>query len=82
MNDAPDDFRKRKRRPKPGDLAALRRILWSAQLEVEKILTDENSTETKLKAASATATLAGTYLKVLEQADLETRLAALEAPRR
>ena len=78
MNDVPDDLRRRKRRPKPGDIGALRRILWQSALELEKLL-QEGSVDTKLKAASALATTSGVYLKALEHADLEARIAALEA---
>lgn len=72
------DFRKRKRRPKPGDIVALRRILWQALCEVETLLT-EDDTDTKLRSASALATLGGVYLRAVELSELERRVAALEA---
>lgn len=73
-----NDLRKRKRRPKAGDLGALKRVLWEAVREVEKLLAAE-SIEAKLRAASTIATLGGTYLKCLQAADLEARIQALEA---
>lgn len=77
MNDAPDDFRKRKRRPKPGDIAALRRLLWETTLAVEELVRSGDADRT-LKAGSTVATLAGVYLKALEFADLDKRLTELE----
>jgi hypothetical protein len=71
------DFRKRKRRPKPGDLSALRRILWQAATEVEKLL-ERDEVDVKLRSASTLATLGGVYLKAIEAADFEKRLAAVE----
>jgi hypothetical protein len=71
-----DDKRKRKRRPKPGDTAALRRLLWNVLQEAEKV-TESDNPEIKLKAASTCATLGGTYLKVLEQHDLAQEVAEL-----
>jgi hypothetical protein len=71
------DFRKRKRRPKPGDLGALRRILWQAATEVEKLL-ERDEVDVKLRSASTLATLGGVYLKAIEAADFEKRLAAVE----
>jgi hypothetical protein len=73
----PDDKRKRKRRPKAGDTEALRRILWQAALELEKLLSEEQM-DAKLKTANALATLGGVYLKAVEQADLEKRVKELE----
>jgi hypothetical protein len=72
-----DDFRKRKRRPKPGDCAALRRILWQAATEVEKLL-ERDEVDVKLRSASTLATLGGVYLKAIEAADFEKRLSAVE----
>jgi len=72
-----DDKRKRSRRPKAGDTEALRRILWQAALELEKLLS-EDQMEAKLKTANALATFGGFYLKAVEQADLEGRVKELE----
>jgi hypothetical protein len=70
----------RKRRHKPGNLTQLRRVLWEVILEVEALLDEsQRSTEVVLKSAHALAQLAGTYTKLVETADLEKRLAALEA---
>ncbi len=68
----------RKRRRKPGDIGALRRVLWDALVEVEGLL-GEGSVDAKLRAAHALATLSGSYFKALEHCDFEARLAALEA---
>jgi hypothetical protein len=70
----------RKRRHKPGDLTQLRRVLWEVILEVEALLDEpQRSTEVVLKSAHALAQLAGAYTKLVETADLEQRLAKLEA---
>ena len=68
----------RKRRRKPGDIAALRRTLWAGLLEVEDLLASPDP-NLKLRAAHALGTLAGTYLRAIEAHDLEQRLLALEA---
>ncbi|MDX2007673.1 MAG: hypothetical protein SFU83_20730 [Meiothermus sp.] len=74
-----DEKTKRLRRRKPGDLGQLRAALWGVLLEVEKIATDPvQDTDRKLKAASALATLAGSYSRATEAHDLEKRLEALE----
>ncbi len=77
----PDDRRKRKRRPKAGDVAALKRILWQGLKEVETLLTNDVP-DLKLRSASALATLGGVYLKALETADLERRISILEQGRK
>jgi hypothetical protein len=70
----------RKRRSKPGDLAQLRAVLWQTILEVEGLLdTRPPSNDLVLRSAHALAQLAGTYTRLVETADLEKRLAALEA---
>jgi hypothetical protein len=70
----------RKRRSKPGDLAQLRAVLWQTILEVEGLLdTRPPSNDLVLRSAHALAQLAGTYTKLVETADLEKRLVALEA---
>ena len=79
----------RKRRRKPGDLAALRRVLWQTITEIELLLesplADDFGDEDPrahgalvLKAAHALAQLSGAYTRVLEGGDLEQRIAALE----
>jgi hypothetical protein len=70
----------RKRRAKPGDLTQLRLVLWQTILEVESLLDSRPpSHELVLRSAHALAQLAGTYTRLVETADLEKRLAALEA---
>jgi hypothetical protein len=69
----------RKRYRKPGDLTQLRAVLWRTILEVEALLDARPpSNELVIKSAHALAQLAGSYTKLVETADLETRLAALE----
>jgi hypothetical protein len=71
---------RRKRRLKSGDLSDLRRVLWRTIVEVEALLdTRPPSNDLVLKSAHALAQLAGAYTKLVETADLETRLAMLEA---
>jgi len=80
----------RKRRRKPGDLAALRRVLWSVIVEVEALMKtplgdDDGEAAPRahqaliLKGAHALAQLSGAYTRVVEGGDLEQRIAALEA---
>lgn len=67
------------RRRKQGNLGQLRAVLWGVLLEVEAIALDPNAERAeKLKAASALATLAGSYTRAIETGDLEKRLEALE----
>jgi hypothetical protein len=69
----------RKRRIKAGNLAELQRVLWRTVLEVEALLdTRPPSTEVVLRCAHALAQLAGAYKGVVEVADIEARLSALE----
>jgi hypothetical protein len=68
----------RRRRRKPGDIAALRRTLWAGLLEIEDLLATDDPT-VKIKAGHCLATLAGTYLKALELTDIVARLDKLEA---
>lgn len=68
----------RRRRRKPGDIASLRRTLWAGILSIEDLLAADDPAM-RIRAAHALATLSGSYLKALEAADLEARIAALEA---
>jgi hypothetical protein len=68
---------RRKRYRKPGDVADLRRVLWSALTQIEELLAD-NDPQMKIKAAHALGTLSGTYLRALELGDLEQRVRRLE----
>jgi hypothetical protein len=71
-----DEIRRRRRR-KPGDINALRRTLWAALLEIEDLLASDDP-NLKIRAAHALGTLAGTYLRAMEQADIVERLDRLE----
>lgn len=77
---AQDAKPKRKRRPKPGDTNALRRVLWAAIRKVEEVM-DDPATEPELvlRAVSALSTASGVYLKAEEQAEIIPRLEAIEA---
>ncbi len=72
-----DKKTKKKRRPKPGDIASLRRVLWSAIRQVEGLLETDDA-DTTLKAVSALSTVSGVYLKCVAEHDFEARIAALE----
>jgi hypothetical protein len=80
----------RKRRRKPGDLAALRRVLWQTIAEIEELiesplLDDAGEADLRarqalvLKAGHALAQLSGAYTRLIEGGDLEQRITALEA---
>ncbi len=77
MNADRDDFRRRKRRVKPGDVRALQRLLWETTLAVEELVRSGDADRT-LKAASTVATLGGVYLRALEFVDLDKRLTEIE----
>ena len=70
------------RRPKPGDLASLRRSLWGILRRVEDLIHDPDpdvTVDQQLRAVHAFAALSGQYLKATEVADFAQRLEALEA---
>jgi hypothetical protein len=69
----------RKRARKPGDLAGLRRMLWQALIEAERVLLESDNDELSLKAVHAVSQAAGQYARLLEIGELEARVAALEA---
>lgn len=70
---------RRRRRLKPGDTNALRRVLWSAIRRVEEIIDDpECEPEIVLRAVSALSTASGVYLRAEEQAEIMPRLEAIE----
>lgn len=69
----------RLRRRKSGDIHQLRRVLWGCLLELEADILDAPDANQRIRAAHALGTISGAYLKALELADLETRLAAIEA---
>jgi hypothetical protein len=61
-------------------LVQLRAVLWQTIIEVEALLdTRPPSNDLVLKSAHALAQLASAYTKLVETADLEARLAKLEA---
>ena len=69
----------RKRRRKPGDLAALTRVLWQALLEAEEILLAEDSEpEMRLRAANTLSQASLSYLRLIETGEYEARLRAIE----
>lgn len=80
--DAPNGGRNaRRRRPKPGDVASLRRVLWSAIRDVEAIIHDPPDGATldqRLRAVQALATVSGVYLKAIEHHELTARVEAIE----
>jgi hypothetical protein len=76
----PNDKPTRKRRRKPGDIAALQRVLWGILTRVEGIADDPTAEASDvLRAAHAVASVAGVYLRAVETGELVPRLEALEA---
>jgi hypothetical protein len=70
---------RRKRRRKPGGLAALTRVLWQALLEAEEILLAEDSEpEMRLRAANTLSQASLSYLRLIETGEYEARLRAIE----
>jgi hypothetical protein len=78
---SPNSARKYERKAyrKKGNLHELRGSLWGAISKVDDIIVSPSSEpELRLKASHALATLAGSYLKVLEINEHEQRLQDLE----
>jgi hypothetical protein len=71
--------RQRKRRPKAMNLRTLSRVLTTAITRLEDDLLETSEPEEVRKIAHALATLAGCYGRLAETADLEARIAAIEA---
>lgn len=70
----------RRRRRKPGDAAALKRVLWEVLGRAEALVHDPAiDPATLLRGVHAIASLAGVYLRAVEAADLVPRLEELEA---
>jgi hypothetical protein len=69
----------RKKLRKPGDLQDLKRKLWQAILESERILLSSDDDELVLRAVHALTQAAMSYSKILEAGALEERLKVLEA---
>lgn len=88
-NSNPDSLRarrakKRRRRPKPGTIEDLQKVLWNAVATLEERLLDTSDEEDAdvaelCKLTHALSQAAGTFLKAVEVGELEARLAALEA---
>jgi hypothetical protein len=71
---------KRRRRATAGTLDELRRELWHATRTIGATLDDPNLTPSEAcRVANSLAALANAYRGVTEAADLEGRIAALEA---
>jgi hypothetical protein len=68
----------RKRLKKPGDLHELRRKLWQAILEAERVMLTTDQDEMVLKAVHALSQAAAHYAKLVEAGDVETRLHTVE----
>ncbi len=80
MNSSPHHARLAKKRArKPGNLAALTRVLWRAVLEAQEIMESADSDELKLRAIHAISQTSSAYAKLLEIGEFESRLAAVEA---
>jgi hypothetical protein len=72
-------YMQRKRRLKTGTLMDMQRVLWRTVGEVEALLDARPpSNELILRVAHALAQLANAYKSVVEVADIEPRLKALE----
>ncbi len=70
------------RRRKPGDIEALKRMVWNAITHAQEVLEQsalDGEPELRLKAIHALSQCAGQYSKLIEVGELEARLAALEA---
>ncbi len=68
---------KRRRRRKPGDIRSLQRTLWASLLTIEDLLADSDPAM-RIRAAHCLATLAGVYLRALEQGDIVQRITRIE----
>jgi hypothetical protein len=82
MNSSPEQQKatpKRRLTRSKGTVEDLARVLWFAVTEVRHVLEAQDEPLMKLKAAHALATVAGSYTKALEVAELEARILALEA---
>jgi hypothetical protein len=68
----------RKRLKKPGDLHELRRKLWQAILEAERVMLTNANDEMVLKAVHALSQAAAHYAKLVTDGEVEARLRAVE----
>jgi hypothetical protein len=79
VNPSPHHARLAKKRTrKPGNLAALTRVLWRAVLEAQEIMDHADGDEMKLRAIHAISQTSSSYAKLLEIGEFEARLNALE----
>ena len=67
------------RRRKPGDIRQLRAVLWGSLIELETIILGSDDPLLTIRASHALGTLAGSYVKCIEVADVTARLDAIEA---
>ena len=66
-------------RRRAGNIQALKVELWHAVRCASAVMSDsETEPELRLRAASAIATAGGVYLRILEGAETETRVADME----
>ena len=66
--------------PPPGDVHEVRRRLWNAIVAASAIADDPNADESlRLRGVHGVTQASQAYMRVLEAADFEARLAALEA---
>ena len=79
MNDETNQgYIPRKRRRKIGDVRDLRRLLWGVIAEVDQRLGHHPTADELMRMGHLLAQLSGSYLKVLETADIVERLKRLE----
>jgi hypothetical protein len=80
-NQAPSHTRKLPPRVrKPGDSAAVRRILWQAVLRARVLMEQcqDSDVDTELRAIHCLSQCCGQYTRLLETTSIEARLEALE----
>lgn len=68
----------RPKRVRAGSLDALKRRVWGAILAAEDLL-EHSDAQTRLRAVHAVSQAAATYRSIYADADMDARLAALEA---
>jgi len=79
-NSNPHQARMAKRRlRKSGDMSTLRKVLWQALIEAERVLLEAEDDEMTLKAVHAISQASGQYSRLLEIGEFEARLAQVEA---
>ena len=79
-NSNPHQARLSKRRAhKPGNLADVLKVLWTALHDAEQLMYAAEEPELRLRCIHAISQVSGQYSKLLEIGELEARLAVLEA---